>query len=141
MSDERKNKLKEFCIEMNYEGWTPLQYVDYIRKTYLMAKLLGIDRLSMEWSKWSSHLNRNINAILKEFKEGDERRIPFVYVSIYWVLKSQLLSLHRKNKILNRRKINKLKYDSKKIRRFILYNKISVHDLEEIKKGMYKDII
>jgi hypothetical protein len=97
----------------------PIEYMEIISRKYQECKKEGLGRMSMEWSLFSSEMNRETR---HRIERNDPDSLGLKYVFIYWVTISQLLDLHftYKGKPFGKNKIKKKQREVMEIRNIIV---------------------
>uniref|UniRef100_A0A6M3LC38 Uncharacterized protein n=1 Tax=viral metagenome TaxID=1070528 RepID=A0A6M3LC38_9ZZZZ len=95
----------------------PKQLLELIDEFYNDAVLNGLSRFDVRWGKWSYAMNREIN---QRIKADDPHAARLRYVTVYWVLKSQLLEVHYKKPWFGFITTRKLEYEASNIKDMIL---------------------
>jgi len=126
MTPEEKMKLKE-----SFEGKTPKEVMEAIDEKF--ESLKGkVNRIDLKWGIWSRIMNLYINSKRKVLKPGDEST-RWMFVAIYWTIRSRMLDLHMKHKITRAGRMRKETRDLKIVKSSILspkpLNPISEKDL------------
>lgn len=101
-------------------------YLDLIDKNYLAAKKNRTSRFSVEWGKWSREMNIKTRELIES---KDPQALELKYIFIYWTIKSQLLELYHKSKILKLGAKKKLEKEARILKRDIMSGELS--DLTE----------
>lgn len=95
---------------------SPEQFIDLIDEFYVDAALEGVSRFEPKWGIWSRQMNLEINT---RVKLEDPDAFQLKYVTVYWVLKSQMLELVRKDGLMARFQEKKLAIEADKIKEMI----------------------
>jgi len=98
---------------MNKEG-----YLQIIDEKYFEAKKERLSRFDVKWGKWSREMNLELRARIET--KTDPEELALKYVIIYWTLRSKMLELHHKSRILGKNKIKKLGDEAREIKVMIL---------------------
>ncbi len=101
-------------------------YLDLINKNYLAAKKSRTSRFSIEWGKWSREMNIETRELIES---KNPQALELKYVFIYWTIKSQLLELYHKGKILKLGTKKRLEKEARVLKKDILSGELS--DLTE----------
>jgi len=101
---------------MKKEPLTPDQFLDLIDEFYTNAVMEGVSRFEVKWGIWSRQMNLEIN---KRVKFNDPDAFKLKYVIVYWVLKSQLLELVKKDGIMARLQEKNIVHEAGKIKEMI----------------------
>uniref|UniRef100_A0A6M3KHJ0 Uncharacterized protein n=1 Tax=viral metagenome TaxID=1070528 RepID=A0A6M3KHJ0_9ZZZZ len=117
------------------ENWTPAEYLHLIDTKFYEAKKNKVSRYSVEWGTWS----REMNLILKKRtkKTDQDISLKLKYVFVYWILKSQVLEMFYRSKILRIGKRIRLETEADAIKDIIVNGKgTSLSSFEDIAKMM-----
>ena len=116
MKKKKKKPLNRKHV-IKQKPLTPEQYLGLIDEFYLDAKMKSLSRFDVKWGRWSYEMNREINL---RIKAEDPESPKLKYVIVYWVLKSQLLELHRKKGFMNSLNRKKIEEEAKTIKEMIV---------------------
>lgn len=99
---------------------TKEDYLKEIGEMFISSKKKGLSRFDMEWGSWSVKMNTELRERIEKGDPKNKETTALKYILIYWTLKSQILELYFKSKILGRGKIKRLAKEAKKIKGMIL---------------------
>lgn len=100
-------------------------YLDLINEQYLQCKQARVSRLSVEWGIWSRKMNLEIRS---KIEADNDQSVGYRYIFKYWTIKSQLLELYYRSKILDLGKKKKLAKMAKMLKETILSGEDELRD-------------
>ncbi len=115
---------------------TPEEFLDLIDEFYTDAVLEGVSRFEPKWGIWSRQMNLEIN---QRAKVGDPESAKLKYVTVYWILKSQVLEFHYKKPLFYTVFVKKLEAEANTIKELIVSDAnvkpVSIEDLAALILG------
>jgi len=108
---------------------TAIQFLELIDEFYSHAKENSVSRFDVQWGKWSAKMNREIN--LRK-KAGDPESDKLTHVTIYWVLKSQMLELYCRKPLFYSVSVKPLEVEAETVKEMIISGNVTQVSVDEL---------
>ena len=108
---------------------TAEQFLELIDEFYSHAKENAVSRFDVQWGKWSAKMNREIN--LRK-KNGDPEADKLTHVTIYWVLKSQMLELCCRKPLFYSAFVKRLETEAETVKEMIMSGNVTQVNVDEL---------
>lgn len=82
-----------------------------------------VNRVSVEWGKWSRAMNLSLRRRQKALDEDDPEKDRLYYIHAYWIVRSRMIDQNLIHKLLRKSKLSKSRKELKQLKEFALGEK------------------